>query len=650
MRLHELHINNFKFFPKQDPKSPLLKIDGKNLLIYGENGSGKSTIYWAIYTLLESAFKINVKDVQKYFSKKDEFGLVNIHATNSQSSFIKMILKDETGNISKEYLVDGNPLQIVSVLGNSDIKESGMASDFLNYQVLFRLHQIKHSKTNNLFGWFEDEIFPYILIESISKTQSIGDFLKDLKKGPKKVMDLETPGSEIFPNPMLRPTSEMTLHQKEVLGRDYLKYKKYENQVKNFNSKFKIFLKDRIRRANEILKNVFQQYFEIQLDFNYAKIKVSSTDLGWEDPEIQLKIPRYEGKLNVIKKAHSFLNEAKWTAIGLSIRFAILEDWINRPATAELKALIIDDMLLSLDMSNRDIVLNMLLERYVNDYQLIFMTHDRSLYEFSKRKIDLKGKNSEWIYLEMFENNLTTFPQPYFKPVQTNLQTARDYFNQHDYPASGIYLRKRIEELLKNLLPSRFKLAPSKNDPNRYEEKILNDLILSLRLYCVEENIDYSGLVSIKTYKDTILNPLAHNDIEAPYYKNELKNLIGVLERLEKIKRGRIVLNANRNCNFILNKPKGVFFSVRMKIKEPIVLIEEDVKSPRISIFTKCKVSSTDNNGSISNEEESFDTVKEVYEEMCNRFGCDPVQDISRVFDYDGKSFDEILISMNLKG
>lgn len=45
MRLHELHINNFKFFPKQDPNSPLLKIDGKNLLVYGENGSGKSTIY-----------------------------------------------------------------------------------------------------------------------------------------------------------------------------------------------------------------------------------------------------------------------------------------------------------------------------------------------------------------------------------------------------------------------------------------------------------------------------------------------------------------------------------------------------------------------------------------------------------------------------
>lgn len=67
MRLHELHINNFKFFPKQDPNSPLLKIDGKNLLVYGENGSGKSTIYWSIYTLLESAFKTDNNDISKHY-------------------------------------------------------------------------------------------------------------------------------------------------------------------------------------------------------------------------------------------------------------------------------------------------------------------------------------------------------------------------------------------------------------------------------------------------------------------------------------------------------------------------------------------------------------------------------------------------------
>ena len=181
MKIHELHINNFKFFSVEDNDSPLLRINGKNLLIYGENGSGKSTIYWAIYTLLESAFKKNEYDVVKYFKKNGEFGLVNIHATKTQPPYIKIVLKDDDGNNPKEYLVNPNLHQIVANMSDSTIRESGMASDFLNYRVIFRLHHIKHSKENNLFGWFEDEIFPYILIDSISRTESVEDNYKTLK-------------------------------------------------------------------------------------------------------------------------------------------------------------------------------------------------------------------------------------------------------------------------------------------------------------------------------------------------------------------------------------------------------------------------------------------------------------------------------------
>lgn len=634
MRLHELHINNFKFFPKQDPNSPLLKIDGKNLLIYGENGSGKSTIYWSIYTLLESAFKINEFDVEKYFKKGTEFGLVNIHAKASQPAYIKMILKDNAGN-PIQYFVDGNLHNIVANMRNSAIRESGMASDFINYRVIFRLHNLKHSKENNLFGWFEDEIFPYILIASINSTKSVGDVLKALKIGPAKVKAFDEIDKMIFPNP------EMQHHAEEAVKKDFKKFQKYEREVKKWNTKLKAYLQSITTRANEILSQDFQQNFEIKLDYTFSKINVTEDDLGWEDPIIELKIPKYNGKRNAVKRPHTFLNEAKWTSIGLSIRLAIIEDWTNRPATAQLKALVIDDMLLSLDMSNRDIVLNILLDRYVNDYQLIMLTHDRSFYEFAKRKIDIKGKSKEWIYLEMFEDLLSKTPKPYFKPLKSSLQTATDYFNQHDYPACGIYLRKRFEELLKNLLPTKYRKEPSKEDPNVQVDRNLNDLINALKPYCLEENIEYTALAELKTYKDAILNPLAHNDLDAPFYRRELKILIEILEKLEKIKRGQIIHHPNRNMNFTLNKPDGTFFSVRMKTKESVVLIEEEGKPLRISVFSKCKVSSKSNNGVIDDNEENFDTLMDVYEEMCNRFGIAPVQDISRCFDYHGETFDE---------
>ena len=92
-----LEINNLSknFGPITALQDVSLKIcRGQVHGLVGENGSGKSTIYWSIYTLLESAFKINEFDVEKYFVKGTEFGLVNIHAKASQPAYIKMILKE----------------------------------------------------------------------------------------------------------------------------------------------------------------------------------------------------------------------------------------------------------------------------------------------------------------------------------------------------------------------------------------------------------------------------------------------------------------------------------------------------------------------------------------------------------------------------
>jgi predicted ATPase len=124
VRLKELHINNFKFFPKEDRKSPLLKIDGKNLLIYGENGSGKSTIYWALYTLLESSFKKRDSDVERYFVRGGPNGLVNIHSSKSHHAHIKAVLTD--GTTTKDFLVSGDVPTIQAIRANSDVRESGI--------------------------------------------------------------------------------------------------------------------------------------------------------------------------------------------------------------------------------------------------------------------------------------------------------------------------------------------------------------------------------------------------------------------------------------------------------------------------------------------------------------------------------------------
>ena len=522
MRLHELHINNFKFFPKQDPNSPLLKIDGKNLLVYGENGSGKSTIYWSIYTLLESAFKINEFDVQKYFEKGTEFGLVNIHAKASQPAYIKMILKDNAGN-PIEYYVDGNLHNIVANMRNSAIRESGMASDFINYRVIFRLHNLKHSKENNLFSWFEDEIFPYILIDAKNKTKSVGDIFKQFKKGPAKVKAFDEIDKMIFPN------ASMQNHAEEAVKKDFKNFQKYEKEIKKWNNKLKAYLQGITTRANEILSQDFQQNFEIKLDYTFSKINVTESDLGWEDPILELKIPVYNGKPNAVKRPHTFLNEAKWTSIGLSIRLAIIEDWTNRPATAQLKALVIDDMLLSLDMSNRDIVLNILLDRYVNDYQLIMLTHDRYFFELCKDKIQRKGQVNNWMNLEMYEDfdTATNKGKPFIIQDNGKVDKAWILFRSKDFSSSANMVRQATEKLCNYYLTNQEKLGGD------YKPMKLDGLITKLITKGTAAGLTAATLQDLKDYKDRIMNPSSHYDIEQPLFRNELKNAIETLDKLK---------------------------------------------------------------------------------------------------------------------
>lgn len=80
-------------------------------------------------------------------------------------------------------------------------------------------------------------------------------------------------------------------------------------------------------------------------------------------------------------------------------------------------------MLLSLDMRNRNIVLNLLLNKYSQYYQLILMTHDKSFYELAKKKINIIGKSKSWNLLEMYQDDTGDF----------EIEPSNDLSNVFDY-------------------------------------------------------------------------------------------------------------------------------------------------------------------------------------------------------------------------
>ena len=100
-RINKMVIENFKFFLEPFSIEP----NGKHVLMYGENGSGKSSIYWAAYTLFQSCLK-NPEDAGKYFNKNHSDCLVNLYDTANRRSGIEIEFINPAG-VKKSY-TDGS--------------------------------------------------------------------------------------------------------------------------------------------------------------------------------------------------------------------------------------------------------------------------------------------------------------------------------------------------------------------------------------------------------------------------------------------------------------------------------------------------------------------------------------------------------------
>jgi hypothetical protein len=204
------------------------------------------------------------------------------------------------------------------------------------------------------------------------------------------------------------------------------------------------------RNATNFLHTHFQYknlkvVVKVKKGFDVRKVgKTSSYELL--PPFIKLSIQQLKPPAapKDIDRPQSFLNEAKLTSIALAIRFTILE---KRPKKPEIKILALDDLLISLDMSNRMDVLKMIFKLYEKDYQLFFFTHERGFYNEIKRWTE--GNDTAWNYV--------VFKDPVANKIQTendkeDIDKAKQFLKDNDYDSCALTLRKAVEGSIKEYL------------------------------------------------------------------------------------------------------------------------------------------------------------------------------------------------------
>jgi hypothetical protein len=231
-----------------------------------------------------------------------------------------------------------------------------------------------------------------------------------------------------------------------------------------------------------------------------------------------------------IQRPQSFLNEARLTTIALSLRFAMLDEKYIEVAP---KILVLDDLLISLDMSNRDIVLELIINEF-KEYQIIMMTHDRAFYNLMRRRIELDRCSNDWIVKEIYNGETEAgIPCPFMPDNKDYIDQAIKYLKEFDYPASANYLRKETERLIKKLIPPNKTFYVKEDEGTKPVQ--LDTLIDNFKAHYILFDTDFSPFKKLKEHKDLILNPLSHDNLDSPIYKQELLEVIETLKQMRKL-------------------------------------------------------------------------------------------------------------------
>lgn len=663
MKLKNIKIENYRFF-KEEQEFDFTSKDNipQNILLYGENGSGKTSLYNALkdfffYYKNQSESKTKIKENKNIFCEPTDKPKIEITFENdtnikfSETGFENEDLKEKIEEVSKSklfltyqdiynlnnmfkkdisykdfkdiftilYFDDLNHLFSEFEDNLKDFKNEIKDKDTLeeNYNVIKRLieefdetffyeldpiekedpidkdvvpniydtvyyldvnllEELEGNK-NNLVE-FLDICEEIINIDSFDLIEKYDDIIESVSKYTKEndrynKEEIITIDEVINEGNSYLDDFNTNILMHSSISESYIKCKELSSQI---NNKIYNNLQSSIIKINYIL-NFLKINIKIEkiIEKSFLKFNLKYITQKEDIKNIDFKILLSDIEL---KNHWSNLNEAKLSALNLAIYFSSVLG--KKPY---IPILVLDDLLISLDMSNRDKILSLLLDRsddnkfFDDDYQMFIFTHDRAFFEKAKQNFEYKSKK-KWKYFEMFvdlEEN-EKYQIPYIKKnEQNNMSKAEYHFKNKDYPACANYLRKEVENkfdrfLKLDNLDEKIKLAKLKENEHiivdtakdlkklidvlkQFEQlkdipqniqiekcslfsKQIIDTIKKVVRY-IEEEFHFDEFEDIKLVLKNILHPQSHSDITKPLYKKELEEAIKLMEEFNNILR-----------------------------------------------------------------------------------------------------------------
>lgn len=472
-RIKTLTLCNFRAFAGQTSVS--VPVKGKNVVIFGENGAGKSSIFHAMDGLFSIADKYPDDRRKRLANASNIF-------TPADPDAVSVTIEFEDG-IEETWNLKGHPCNTFTATGGSvsRVYAGAYRKAILDYRSILETNFRHTSGEINLF-------------EVCVKTA-----LRDYRTA---YNGSEITLKELWDKLLIRLIPGISRHADS----------QREAQILSFNQGLREALEALVPTINEIMQQLGWTDVETE-QFDFSGIRYNR--------EHQKRHRNFHGKYvkpilkfngQTVTRPHLFLNEARLSALALAIYFAGRELCAKTNLADVPKIMVLDDIVISFDQSNRLPLLDLLAERFKN-WQIFLLTHDRVWFDMTRSYHRRHQADKYWDYWELHSDGDLKLP-----PVPTQVSSsaprqaidlAEEFLTKGHVNAAGNAARVAAERALREFCD--IKRVPI-GYKNEIEKVAFKDLLEGAKTWSdsAAHGVYSDAISDVKMYSEILLNKLSH--------------------------------------------------------------------------------------------------------------------------------------------